>query len=116
MDAPSNQAVVEIANAISERRLKPRIQEAFPATLKGVAVDGANISGFAVVDNMSAGGLYLRGQHQLRLNSELEVIVHLFVEEETGSTVETKGTVIRVDTLDDGTHGMAMSIRQHRFL
>ena len=116
VDAPSNQAVVEIAPAISERRSKPRIQEAFPARLKGVAVDGANISAVAVVDNMSAGGLYLRGQHQLRLNSELEVVVHLFVEEETGSTVETKGTVIRVETLDDGTHGMAMRIRQHRFL
>lgn len=116
MDAPSSQAVLESADAIAERRSKPRINEAFPARLKGVAIDGAEVSGPGIVDNMSAGGLYLRGGHQLRLNSEIEVVVHLFVEEETGSTVETKGTVIRVDSLADGTHGMAMTIRQHKFL
>lgn len=116
MDAPSTQAVLETPDGFSDRRLKPRIQESFPAELKGVAVNGSKISCAAIVDNMSAGGLYVRGEHQLILNSDLEVIVHLFVDGETGSTVETKGTVIRVETLDDGSHGIAMSIRQHRFL
>lgn len=116
MDAPSSQAVLETADAISDRRSKPRIQEAFPAKLKGVAIDGAKVSCPAIVDNMSAGGLYLRGEYELSLNSELEVVVHLFVDGETGSTVETRGTVIRVNSLPDGTHGMAMTIRQHKFL
>lgn len=116
MDAPSSQAVIDTADAISDRRSKPRIREAFPAKVKGVGVNGAGVSCVAIVDNMSAGGLYLRGEHQLTLNSELEVVVHLFVDGETGSTVEAKGRVIRVDVLDDGTHGMAMSIRQHKFL
>ncbi len=116
MDALFDQAVNETPEVISDRRLKPRISERFPARLKGVAADGTEISSAGVVDNMSAGGLYVRGQHPLSLNSEVEVIVHLFVEGETGSTVETKGTVIRVEELGDGSHGAAMSIRQHKFL
>ena len=107
---------VHAVDVATDRRLKARIKEQFPASVSGTALDGERFSGACVVDNMSAGGLYLRGPHELGVNSEIEVIVHLFVEGETGSTVEATGKVVRVEKLHDGSHGSAITISRHRFL
>ena len=107
----SNLAVVDF-----DRRAKPRIKESFPARMRAAAADGQEVSGICVVDNMSATGLYARCQHAMSLGAELEVTVQLFVEGETGSTVETTGKVVRVERLRDGSHGVAMVIRRHKFL
>ena len=99
-----------------DRRAKPRISESFPAKMRGVAAGGQTLSESCVVDNMSATGLYARCQHAISLGTDLEVVVQLFVEGETGSTVETTGKAIRVERLRDGSHGVAMVISRHKFL
>lgn len=99
-----------------DRRAKSRIRESFPAKMRGIAAGGETVTGHCVVDNMSATGLYARAQHELSVGSDLELIVQLFVEEETGSTVEATGKIVRVERLRDGSHGFAMVIRRHKFL
>ena len=111
VESANNQAEVAF-----DRRAKPRIRESFSAKMRGVTAESQTVSGSCVVDNMSATGLYARGQHALSLDSDLEVIVQLFVEGETGSTVETTGKIVRVEKLRDGSHGFAMAIRRHKFL
>jgi hypothetical protein len=104
------------AEVAFDRRSKSRIEDMFPAKMRGIATDGQVISESCVVQNMSATGLYVRAQHALSLGSDLEVIVQLFVAEETGSTIQTTGKVVRVERLRDGSHGLAMVISRHRFL
>ena len=99
-----------------ERRLKSRIRGTFPAEFGAVGINGQPASANCFVENLSATGLYGRSEHQMSVGTELEVIVHLFVEGETGSTVETKGTVVRAEQLRDGSHGFAMVISRHKFL
>src|SRR3989442_14633652 len=43
-----------------ERRQKPRIQEPFPAKVRGIDCMGDPFEVEAVLDNVSAGGLYMR--------------------------------------------------------
>jgi len=99
-----------------ERRLKSRICGTFPAELSAVGINGQPARATCLVENMSATGLYGRSELQTAVGTELEVIVHLFVEGETGSTVETKGRVVRAEQLRDGSHGFAMVISRHKFL
>jgi hypothetical protein len=99
-----------------ERRSKPRISEKFAAKAKGVDVNGKQFSVPCTVENISASGVYLKCEEALVPGSELKLQVHFFVEGDTGSTIEARGPVVRIEPLIDGSVGLAIEISQHRFL
>lgn len=99
-----------------ERRSKPRIVERFAAKARGVDVNGKQFSVNCTVENISASGVYLKCEEDVEAGSELKLQVHFFVEGETGSTIEARGPVVRIDTLSDGSHGIALRIGQHKFI
>lgn len=99
-----------------ERRSKPRISETFAAKAKGVDVNGKQFSVPCTVENISASGVYLKCEEAVVAGSELKLQVHFFVEGDAGSTIEAHGPIVRVDTLSDGSYGMAISISHHKFL
>ena len=99
-----------------ERRSKPRIAERFSAKARGVDVHGNQFSVPCTVENISASGVYLKCGQDVVPGSELKVHVHLFIQGETGSTIEARGPIVRIDTLSDGSQGLAIEISQHKFL
>lgn len=99
-----------------ERRSKPRIAEQFAGNARGIDVNSKQFSVPCTVENISASGVYLKCEEAVRPGSELKVQVHFFIEGETGSTIEARGPVVRIDTLSDGSHGLAVAISQHKFL
>lgn len=99
-----------------ERRSKPRIAEKFAAKARGIDVNGNPFSVPCTVENISASGVYLRCEEDVVPGSEVKLQVHFFVEGETGSTIEARGPVVRIEPLSDGSLGLAIEISQHKFL
>ena len=104
-----------------ERRHTPRIAESFPVKVRAVDDSGHRFDAETVVDNISAGGVYLRLAEVLREGDELFMMVRMSLSEgdsgiEIGARVAAKGTVRRVDTQPDGKLGLAISFKQHRFV
>ena len=100
----------------SERRLKPRLNEEFRGSVQGI--DGAELplARDCIIQNISASGLYLRGRGDFLPEQTLKVVVQLFIEGQSGSTVETTGRVVRIEPGPDGNHGLAMVINRFKFL
>ena len=104
---------------IPERRRKPRIDIPFPAKVKGVDANGEAFETNSVLDNFSAGGLYLRLACSLNQGAELLVFVELPTasEDKAGaSLIETKGVVLRAEPKPDGACGVAVGFERYRFL
>ena len=104
-----------------ERRHTPRIFESFPITVRAVNEGGQRFAEQTVVDNISAGGAYIRLAEVLRKGDELFMMVRMSLSEnesgnETGPLVAAKGTVTRVEARPDGTLGLAISFKRHRFV
>ena len=99
-----------------ERRSKPRIAEKFAAKANGVDVNGQQFSVPCTVENISASGVYLKCEEDVIPASEVKLRIHFFVEGETGSTIEARGPVVRIEPLSDGSLGLAIEISQHKFL
>ena len=98
-----------------ERRTKPRLHEDFRGTVEVDSV-GQPVQQDCVIENISASGLYIRGEGNFVRDAQLKVVVQLFIEGQTGSTVETVGRVVRVEPWPDGGQGVALEISRHRFL
>ena len=60
-----------------ERRSKPRIDEHFPAKVRGVDTAGKAFKAETVIDNLSAGGVYLRLARPVSPGADLFVIIRL---------------------------------------
>lgn len=99
-----------------ERRAKPRLREEFRGTVERVDGNGQALQQDCLIQNISASGLYLRGDEKFVQDDQIKVVVELFIEGQTGSTVETLGRVVRIESQPDGKHGMAVEINRHRFL
>lgn len=99
-----------------ERRNKPRLYEEFRGTVERIDNDGQPLPQDCLIQNMSASGLYLHGEGKFVQDDQIKVIVELFIEGQTGSTVETVGRVLRVEAQPNGNQGLAMEFSQHRFL
>ena len=104
----------------AERRGKPRICEPFPATVQGVNAQGEPFELSAVLDNLSAGGLYLRLAHCITEGTKLFVTIRLSFaamdEEVSASRVATHGVVLRAEPMLSGACGVALRFTDHQFL
>jgi PilZ domain len=99
-----------------ERRAKQRIAEPFPVRAWAVDAAGNPFNVECVVLNMSAIGIYLRMEREMVAGEWISLVVQLLNGPSTGTPVAVYGTVLRDDPLGDGSHGIAVVIREHRFL
>ena len=102
-----------------ERRRKLRIFEHFPATVRGVNVGRESFEVNTNLDNLSAGGLYLRMTQHVEQSTELFVIVRLAITtslETIAPRVAIRGRVLRAEPQPGGICGVAVTFTRHRFL
>ena len=97
-----------------ERRSKPRVSVPFWVTVQGTDVEGVHFEVTTILDNLSAGGLYLRLARAVRVGARLLVTVHLSGREdvlpaERGLDLEVYGPVARVDSVAGGSYGVAVT-------
>jgi hypothetical protein len=103
-----------------ERRAKPRVLVPFQATVQGVDQEGAPFEAATVVDNLSAGGLYLRIGWEVREGARLLVNVHMngqsTAPSDPGLSFEVYGYVKRVEPIPGGAFGVAVAFSSSVFM
>ena len=99
-----------------ERRRKLRLYGPFPAKVRGVDVNGKIFKVETVLDNISAGGLYVRLRQQVDLDAILFVITRLSTREVRAPRVAVRGKVLRIEQKSDDECGVVIVITRHRFL
>src|SRR5687767_5650877 len=99
-DAPH--PIIQLS-ADTEQRRKPRISVNFPAIVRGVDSHGQRFEEQVVVDNLSAGGLYLQQGHQVVPGDRLFIFFH-FAATPISNTMAwaARGIVRRVEETTDG--------------
>lgn len=110
----STQAAPEL-----ERRCTPRLVASFPAAIVGAGAADGVFKVSTELDNISAGGLYLKVGRRVERGATLLVVVHLCAAgRETHDTarVAIDGLVLRSDAHAGGYCGLAIKITNHRFL
>ena len=105
-------------NNTPERRIKPRVICDYPVIIQGNDSDGNKYNENAKLANLSASGLYMKVNRNIKKGSLLSVSVFLtsaLIEKDTPRIV-TNGIVVRTDPQIDGTYGVAVKFINYRFL
>ena len=103
-----------------ERRQTGRIQTPVPVRIRKVgAGHGADMT--SVIDNLSAGGFYLRLRQSVEPGERLSALIRFAADHgETDGSAEARiavrGRVLRVDHLGAGAYGVAVRINRYKFL
>jgi c-di-GMP-binding flagellar brake protein YcgR len=102
----------------NERRIKPRIDLPFSARVCGIDANGKAFEIGSVLDNFSAGGLYLRMARTLKQGAELLILVELPNGSADAGTsqIEARGVILRVEPQANGDCGIAVVFTKHRFI
>jgi PilZ domain len=100
-----------------ERRTKFRIQESFPITVRGLNRDGEWFQIDTKLENLSVSGFYMRLPHDVGQGARLFAILELSAGR-SGSVARlaVRGVVTRSIDEADGQYGVAVAIKQHRFV
>ena len=99
------------------RRL--RLYGPFPARVRGVDASGETFKADAAVDDISAGGMYLRIGRRVESGATLFVVTQFspsWAAEVRAPRVALRGRVLRVEPRPAGVYGVAVAITRHRFL
>jgi PilZ domain-containing protein len=102
-----------------ERRNKPRIQEKFPATVRGVDTSGHPFKTETELENLSAGGVYLRVANAVENGMRLSIVVLLtkaLCEKSSSAQMAAHGVVLRSEPQLDGSCGLGVVFTRYRFL
>jgi hypothetical protein len=103
-----------------ERRSKTRLYGWFPATVRGVDQSGEAFDTNTMIDNISAGGLYLRlRQQRVEPGTMLFVVIRLSTappDEVRAPLIALRGRVLRAEQKPEGERGVAVQITHTRFL
>lgn len=103
----------------AERRGKPRINEAFSATVRGVNAEGKAFEIYTNLQNLSSGGLCFRMAEQVNQNSKLFILTRLSIdayEKEPVARVAIRAVVLRAKPQPEGMLEVAAKILQKRFV
>lgn len=103
----------------AERRHRPRITKRFRATVHGINVDGQAFAAETTLDNISAGGLYLRLQQCVEVGMPLLIVSKLSLSsaaKTSGPLVAISGKVLRSEKSPEGWCGVAVEINNNQFL
>jgi PilZ domain len=101
----------------TERRTKARIQECFPVTVR-VNRKSEAFKTDTVIENLSSSGLYMKLPFDVEQGTKLFALLLLSPvgSGESASRVALRGVVTRSDPQPEGTYGVAVVIKQHRFV
>jgi hypothetical protein len=100
-----------------ERRSSPRIETPFPAAVRSVDIDDQFFEAYAVLDNFSSAGLYLRLARQVRQGSRLFVLIRLSIALDSSTAcIALRGVAQRTDLRPGGIFGTAIKLTHHRFI
>ena len=102
-----------------ERRSKPRLLERFRATVHGVNARGHSFMLDTELENLSAGGLYLRLADTVEVGTELLVVSKLSKPSNgnsSGPLVAMNGVVVRVEDAGSDMCGVAVEFTETRLL
>ena len=104
--------------AIRNRRVLPRIDLPFKMVVRGVDTTGTRFQESCSVENISAGGLYIRLERTLQPGANLFVSVRLSLSKSAAESphVAARGHVARVSSEADGRTGIAVVFDQTRWL
>src|SRR6266480_1003904 len=97
--APFMQRMLRIANLMRERRSRARVDPPYPIRLRGKNSEGRAFKEETVLDNLSAGGLYLHLQQKLVVGAQVSIAVRLSVsspKEVPALRLAARGNVLRV--------------------
>ena len=104
---------------VADRRRKPRIYEPFAARVRGVDGRGDPFEVEAVLDNLSAGGLYLRLKRRIEAGAKLFIFFRLatrLTPEAKGMRVAARSRVLRSEPRPDGACGVAVVFERYHHL
>lgn len=103
-------------SAAYERRRKPRVFNRFITRVSGVNVSGEPFEIETALDNLSAGGLYIRLNERVKENTKLKLLIHFAESRDVvAPVVETQGIVLRSEQKLNGEYGIAVRFTRHRF-
>ena len=99
-----------------ERRFHWRVSVPYPARIWVTDATGQLGRLNVVLDNLSAGGMYLRLKRSVRQDAYLSIAVRLSTTAETTPTMRlvARGVVLRAELLPDGTWGLAVEFGRRR--
>jgi hypothetical protein len=103
----------------AERRSKPRIKGSFPAVVHGVDAGNETFQIETTIDNLSAGGLYLRLRQRLEPGTTLFVVTSLSTHGRANASaprLALHGVVVRAELTPGGKCGVAVALSNYRFL
>lgn len=102
-----------------ERRKKIRVQGPISANVRGNDLDGGDFEIEAMLDNLSAGGLYVRLHRPVAESAELSFVIRLppgAGAGDPGMRVAASGVVRRVEPSFGDTCGMGVEFTRYRVL
>lgn len=103
-----------------ERRRMIRIDNSFPVKVRGTKANGEQFELDTKLDDLSAGGLYMRIPQVIKEGAELLVLIQLSTAVPINGTrpphVAAHGIVRRVERYIDGRCGVAIEFTNHEFL
>lgn len=99
-----------------ERRGRPRIEQPFPATVRGVDATGESLDIDTVVDNMSSRGLFVRVPRPIEPGARLAIGVRVGMPgaQERSARIAARGVVVRVELMPKGEYGLGVALTRHR--
>jgi hypothetical protein len=103
----------------AERRSKPRIKGSFPAVVHGVDAGNETFQINTTIDNISAGGLYLRLRQRLEPGTTLFLIASLSTPgcvNVSAPRLALYGVALRTELTHSGACGVAVALSNYRFL
>jgi hypothetical protein len=101
----------------SERRRKVRIEGPISASVRGTDSDGGTFELEATLDNLSAGGLYLRLRRRVENAAELSFVFRLppgAPPSGPGMRIAARGIVRRVESCAEDTCGLGVAFTRYR--
>jgi c-di-GMP-binding flagellar brake protein YcgR len=108
--------VVTRNDGSKERRKKPRISNPLRVAVSSVNVAGEAFTLETVLDNLSAGGMYVRLPQRVGIGTKVFSVIHLAdARRPDEGRVALSGVALRSD-LGFGSCGLAVAFKRHRFL
>jgi len=96
----------------SERRASTRLYGSYPARVRGRDQAATRFESTTLVDNISAGGLFLQLNRPLWIGARLFVVVSVLGR----TSVAALGTVVRTEPRAQGLNGVAVRFYRSRVL
>jgi hypothetical protein len=106
-------------NRFYERRSKPRVSCNYPVIVEGTNGEGNKYRENARLKNLSATGHYMILNRSVPTGHILSTTILLTDAPDPGEDlpkIHAYGTVVRIDSLIDGSYGIAVRYKSYRFV